>query len=567
MNSQIETLNGAEIVVRHLLRKRVEVVFAYIGGSVIPLFDALGQSCEPIRLIRPNHEQGGVHAADGYSRVCGKPGVVITTSGPGALNTLTGIGTAFMDSIPLIVITGQVSTAKLGSDAFQESDIVGMSASVTKGSRMVRHIEDLDRTLHWAFNLANSGRKGPVLVDIPVDIQNQKTAYFEKDRDLPEDRFQVPREKLDCFSNMLREAEAPLLLCGGGAISAGVAEELASFAEKHRIPVVSTLLGRGLPLRSPELDLGGIGMHGAVFANMALHHTDLLIICGSRLSDRILTEANSIAPLGRIVQFDIDPAEIGKVKSVDLGIVADLGLLRPFFKELRGDVSRTRTWLSKIDQWRRNYPLQAGVSAALIKAQHAIVEIQKRRNPDGIVVADVGQHQMWAAQFLQIRHPRTFLTSGGLGTMGYALPAAMGAQLACPGREVLALCGDGGFAMNMQELETLRRYNLPVKVLVIDNRGLGMVRQWQKLLCSGRHVETHAFGEIDYEGLARAFGIWSLSCKEPRRLGESLDAFFQVNGPALLHVQTDSGEDVLPMVPIGTAINRPLTQIEQSYRT
>lgn len=563
MEKTKDYFTGADTIVHRLKREGVDLIFAYIGGSVIPLFDALGRHSETIRLIRPNHEQAGVHAADGYARACGRPGVVITTSGPGALNTLTGIATAFMDSVPLVVITGQVALGKIGSDAFQESDIVGMSAAVTKGSRLVRHIEQLDETLKWAFDLAMSGRKGPVLVDIPVDIQMQTSYLPIMDVCHTELRSLKPaKSDMSQFWLMLKEARSPLLLSGGGVISSDCAAALARFAERSGIPVVSTLLGRGLPLRRPELDLGGIGMHGSLYANLAVHHADLLIVCGSRLSDRILGDVKSFAAQGRIVQVDIDPAEIGKIKAVDLGIVASLSEFTTNLMNTEAALPDYSSWLSRIDDWRELYPLQFEKCSDCIKPQHLLQQIQKRRDYDSILVTDVGQNQMWASQFMQIRRPRTLLTSGGLGTMGYALPAAIGAQLACPGKQVLALCGDGGFAMNLQELETLWRIRLPVKLVVLDNHSLGMVRQWQNLLCAGRHVETDLQTDMDYEGLGRAFGLWSRSTADPKTLAGLLDEFFACSGPAMLHVQVDAEEHVLPMVPLGAAINEALTHIQ-----
>lgn len=563
MNNSTTILSGAEIIARRLIAEGVDLVFAYIGGAVIPLFDALGHHRDRLRLIRPNHEQGGVHAADGYARVSGKPGVVITTSGPGALNTLTGLGTAFMDSIPLVVITGQVALNKLGSDAFQESDIVGMAASVTKGSWQVRDIKDLDKILKRAFQVAVNGRQGPVLVDVPVSIQTQETRCWDvADSDHPE-RPENPdlNEELKRLDSWLLEADSPLILCGGGVISGNASEMAADFIQKHRVPMVSTLLGRGVPVKDRRLNLGGIGMHGSVFANRALHHTDLLLVLGSRLSDRILGDVSSFAAKGRVVQVDVDGAEIGKVKGVDLGIVSDLKPFLEAAKQIRIKPSGYEGWMNRIARWRKEAPLVYQPGHETIKPQFLMQSLQTFRHRNGTVVSDVGQHQMWVAQYMNFQRPRSFLTSGGLGTMGYALPAALGAKLWQPQQEVLAICGDGGLAMNMQELETVRRYNLNVKLVVVDNGVLGMVRQWQDLLCDGRHVETVPGARIDYCRLAEAFDLWSRSVVTPDELMCALPDFFAVDSPALLHVRVEPGEQVLPMVPAGGAINRSLTRL------
>ncbi|MBN1271903.1 MAG: biosynthetic-type acetolactate synthase large subunit [Candidatus Aminicenantes bacterium] len=556
-------INGARIVVESLFKEKVDTVFCYIGGAVIPIFDALHKHGRNLRLIQPRHEQGGTHAADGYARSTGKTGVVIVTSGPGATNTITGITTAYMDSIPMVVITGQVPTGNLGTDAFQEADITGITIPITKANFLVKNIEDLAPIMKQAFHIARTGRPGPVVVDIPSDIQKEKTRF-----DYPE-KFALssykPKEnghpgQIKAAMGLIQKAKRPLILVGGGVISSGSTDIVNQFIDRFGIPAVATLMGRGINPRKEELYLGGIGMHGSQYGNYAIQKTDLLIALGSRFSDRILGDVVSFAPKAKIIHVDIDPAEIGKNKNVHVPIVGNIRSVVSKLLEMVEVEHRYGDWILELTNFRNNHPMTYTPSDGL-KPQYLIQLANNMFPEDAIVVSDVGQNQMWVSQYYQFKHPRCYLSSGGLGTMGFALPASIGAKIGNPHREVLMVAGDGGFQMNIQELATIRKYGLNIKMLVLDNAYLGMVRQWQQLLCKKRYMETEMMGNPDFAEIARVFGIKSRSISRPDEAETAMSELAESSEAMLIHAKVEREENVLPMVPAGKSLDSALTQI------
>jgi acetolactate synthase I/II/III large subunit len=554
-------MKGAKIVVESLVKEGVDTVFAYTGGAVIPLFHELHEYQEQIRIITPRHEQGGTHAADGYARSTGKPGVVIVTSGPGATNTITGIATAYMDSVPLVVITGQVPLGKIGTDAFQEADIVGITMPITKANFLVRDADEIALTLKKAFYLATTGRPGPVVVDIPGDIQKEEAPF-----DYPESiDFQGYKpnmsghpKQIKTLIKMLKGVKRPLILSGGGVNLSGTTELVNRFADEKGVPVVCTLMGHGAYPSREELFIGPIGMHGSMYGNYAIENADLIIALGVRFSDRITGDGISFAPKAKIVHVDIDPAEIGKNVRVDLPIVGSI-------KSVMDDLNRTEIemdtsqWIREVGDYKVQHPLDDGYSegAATIAPQH-LVRLAGEIFPENTIVAsDVGQNQMWTAQFFGFKRGRTFLTSGGLGTMGFGLPAAMGAAVGNPERPVLMIAGDGGFQMNLQELATIRRYGLKVKMLVLDNSYLGMVRQWQQLFFEERYSGTPMDDNPDFAALAEVMGIPGRTVRNPGDVEAALKELAAHDGAMLLHAHVEGKANVLPMIPAG----KPYDQI------
>ncbi len=554
-------MNGARIVVESLKKEGVDTLFCYTGGAVISIFDELHKHGEGLRLIQPRHEQGGTHAADGYARSTGKTGVVLVTSGPGATNTITGIATAYMDSIPLVVITGQVSTDKIGTDAFQESDVTGITLPITKANFLVKDISDLALTLKRAFYLAGTGRPGPVVVDIPGDVQRQEFPFkYPEDPRLPSYR---PKEaghpkQIKTTVKLLEKAKKPLILAGGGVNLSGANDELNTFLNKYRIPVATTLMGHGINPDDERLFCGFVGMHGTLYANYAIQNADLIIAIGVRFSDRITGDASVFAKNAKLIHIDIDPAEIGKNIPVDLPIV---GPARAVLKELNaseihGDYS---VWVDEIDAYRKKNPLTYE-KEGLLKPQY-LVELASRIFPDNTIVAtDVGQNQMWVGQYYRFRYPRTFLTSGGLGTMGFGLPAAIGAAVGNPDRQVLMFSGDGGFQMNMQELNTIRKYRLKVKMIIMDNSYLGMVRQWQELLFEKRYSGTTMDDNPDFLKLAEVFDIKAVRLEDPADAERVIEELAASETSMLVHAIVDPEQNVLPMVPAGKPLDKVITK-------
>ncbi len=554
-------MNGARIVIESLKKEGVDTLFCYTGGAVISIFDELHKHGEGLRLIQPRHEQGGTHAADGYARSTGKTGVVLVTSGPGATNTITGIATAYMDSIPLVVITGQVSTDKIGTDAFQEADVTGITLPITKANFLVKDIKDLALTIKRAFYLAGTGRPGPVVVDIPGNVQRQDYPFrYPDDPQLPNYRPKTTGhpKQIRTTVKMLEKAKKPLILAGGGINLSEANDELNKFLNKSGIPVATTLMGHGINPEDERLYCGFMGMHGTLYANYAIQNADLIIAIGVRFSDRITGDTSVFAKNAKLIHVDIDPAEIGKNIPVDLPIV---GPAKSVLKELNAsDIHGNYShWVDEIDEYRRKNPLTYD-KEGLLKPQY-LVELASRIFPDNTIVAtDVGQNQMWVGQYYRFRYPRTFLTSGGLGTMGFGLPAAIGAAVGNPDREVLMFSGDGGFQMNMQELNTIRKYKLKVKMIIMDNSYLGMVRQWQELLFDKRYSGTDMNDNPDFLKLAEVFGIKAVRLEDAAHAEEIIRELAECQTSMLVHAVVDPKQNVLPMVPAGKPLDKVITK-------
>lgn len=558
-------LAGARILLECLKLEGVDTVFGYPGGTVINIYDEL-YSFPEIRHILPRHEQAAVHAADGFARASGKVGVAIATSGPGATNTVTGIATAYMDSIPLVVITGQVPTALIGNDAFQEVDIIGITRPCTKHNFLVKNVKELAGIVKKAFYIARTGRPGPVLIDLPKDVQVAVTDFKYPDK--IEMRSYKPTveghvKQIEKAASMILTAKKPVLYVGGGVILGNACDELRQLAEMLDAPVTTTLMGLGSFPEDSPLSLGLLGMHGTYYANMAVTNCDLLVAVGARFDDRVTGKIPAFAPHAKIIHMDVDPTSIRKNVRVDLPIVGAVhGVLDKLLKileEHRDGVASFRTavkpWLDEIDGWKAKHPLTYKESSQVIKPQSVIQKIRELCDPDAIIATDVGQHQMWTAQFFSFTKPRTLLTSGGLGTMGFGLPAAMGAQAAFTERQVIAICGDGGFQMNLQELATLVQNKLPVKICIMNNNYLGMVRQWQELFFGKRYSQTVMDLPIDFVKLAEAFGATGFTVSKPEEVAETIRKGLATSGPVIMEFKVAREEQVLPMVPAGASLN------------
>jgi len=558
-------LAGARILLECLKLEGVDTVFGYPGGTVINIYDEL-YSFPEIRHILPRHEQAGVHAADGYARASGKVGVAIATSGPGATNTVTGIATAYMDSIPLVVITGQVPTALIGNDAFQEVDIIGITRPCTKHNFLVKNVKELAGIVKKAFYIARTGRPGPVLIDLPKDVQVAITDFKYPDK--IEMRSYKPTveghvKQIEKAASMILAAKKPVLYVGGGVILGNAYDELRQLAEMLHAPVTTTLMGLGSFPEDSPLSLGLLGMHGTYYANMAVTNCDLLVAVGARFDDRVTGKIPAFAPHAKIIHMDVDPTSIRKNVRVDLPIVGAVhGVLEKLLKileEHRDGVeafkAAVKPWLDEIDGWKAKHPLSYKESSEVIKPQSVIRKLRELCDPDAIIATDVGQHQMWTAQFFTFTKARTLLTSGGLGTMGYGLPAAMGAQAAFTERQVIAICGDGGFQMNLQELATLVQNKLPVKICIMNNNYLGMVRQWQELFFDKRYSQTVMDLPIDFIKLAEAFGATGFTVSKPEDVAETIRKGLATPGPVIMEFKIAREEQVLPMVPAGASLN------------
>jgi len=555
-------MKGARIFVESLLKENVDTVFYYTGGSVVEIFDELHKRRKEIRYIQCRHEQAGTHMADGYARATGKLPVVLATSGPGATNTITGIATAYMDSIPMVVVTGQVPIAKVGTDAFQEADMVGLTMPVTKANFLVKDVEELQITLKNAFHIARTGRPGPVLVDIPTNVQMQKTHFnYPNEPDLKAYKIQEkghPRQ-IKAALKMLRDAKKPLVIAGGGVNLADCIDLTNKFVDQFNIPVVTTLMGRGIKPKKPELDYDWLGMHGALYANYAVQNADVILSLGVRFSDRIMGKIDTFAPKAKMIHVDIDPAEIGKNVPVDIPIVANVrSVLEDFMStESEGDYSQ---WIEELKEFKANHPFQYEDTGTL-KPQYLISLANKYFPDDTIVATDVGQNQMWTAQYYDFKYPRSLITSGGLGTMGFGLPAAIGAKLGKMDKDVLMVAGDGGFQMNIQELATVKRYGLNIKMIVMDNFALGMVRQWQELLYDKRYSGTPLLCNPDFAKIAEAYGIKSIKISKKEEAEDAVKELAQSEKSMLLHALIDKEENVLPWVPSGRSLTDVVTKI------
>ena len=552
-------IKGAQIFLECLKKEKVKVIFGYPGGSVLDIYDALYDS--KINHIMARHEQGAVHAADGYARATGDVGVCLVTSGPGATNTVTGLATAYMDSIPIVVFTGQVPTKLIGNDAFQEADIVGISRPCTKHNYLVKKTEDLPRVIKEAFHIARSGRPGPVLVDLPKDILGKEVEF--KPAEKVEIRGYKPTYKgnvrqIERVLDEVSKAKKPVIYAGGGVILSDASKELRLFAKKTNIPVTMTLMGLGCFPGTDPMSLGMIGMHGTFRANMAVTNCDLLIAIGARFDDRITGDINAFASYAKIVHIDIDPTSISKNIPVDIPVVGDvkeilksaLGIL----KEKKVKKPGRKKWFDDIQVWRDKHSLDYKMKE-IIKPQYVVEKIYEVTKGDCIITTEVGQNQMWAAQYFNYDKPRTLLTSGGLGTMGYGFPAAIGAQVAFPNKTVIDIAGDGSIQMNIQELATAVEYNLPVKIAILNNYSLGMVRQWQQLFYDRRYSHSTFTQHPDFVKLAEAYGAVGLRTDKPGEVEQVIKKALSINKPVIMDFIVENEECVYPMVPAGAPIS------------
>ena len=564
-----EQMTGAEIVIRALVDQGVEHIFGYPGGAALPIYDALLQQ-DKVEHILVRHEQGAGHMAEGYARSTGKVGVVLVTSGPGATNTVTPLTDALMDSIPIVVITAQVPTTLIGSDAFQECDTVGITRSCTKHNYLVKNVNDLARVLHEAFHIASSGRPGPVLVDIPKDVQFALGTYFRPDEVQPS-RHKSYHPQVDgdagaisAAVDLMLKAERPIFYTGGGIINAGpeASRHLREFAELTGFPVTSTLMGLGaFPASNPQW-MGMLGMHGTYEANMAMHDADLIVCIGARFDDRITGRIDAFSPNSKKIHVDIDASSINKNVLIDLAIVGDSGrVMEEMIRVWRSRTNQSREeaikpWWAEIEKWRAKNSLGFRNSSTIIKPQHAIKRLyEATKGREVFITTEVGQHQMWAAQHFPFEQPNHWMTSGGLGTMGYGLPAAIGVQVAHPDALVIDIAGEASVQMTMQEMSTAIQYELPIKVFILNNERMGMVRQWQDLLHGGRYAHSYSESLPDFLKLAEAYGGRGIRCSDPAKLDDAIAEMLAYKGPVLFDCLVEKHENCLPMIPSGKPHN------------
>ncbi|MBI5872637.1 MAG: biosynthetic-type acetolactate synthase large subunit [Candidatus Omnitrophica bacterium] len=550
-------MTGAQILIECLKREGVEVMFGYPGGVVLPIFDVLYDA--KLKFILTRHEQGAAHAADGYARATGKVGVCLSTSGPGATNLVTGIANAYMDSIPMVAITGQVKTFLIGNDAFQESDVTGITRPITKHNYLVKDVKDLARTIREAFYIASTGRPGPVVIDLPVDVQTSKTEFI-----WPEEirirSYQPTMEghpgQIKKAAKMIEKAKKPILYVGGGVISSGASEQLKALAEKNQLPVTTTFMGIGAFPGEHTLCLGMLGMHGTAYANHAIMDSDLIVAIGARFDDRVTGRIDAFAPGAKIIHIDIDPTSISKNIRVDVPIVGDA---KEVLRDLIGYIKKSpdiKMWLGQIEKWRKEFPLTYKHDDKL-RPQFVIEKIRELTGGDAIIATEVGQNQMWSCLFYQHNQPRTWISSGGLGTMGFGLPAAIGAQIGRPEKVVFDIAGDGSIQMNIQELATAVFNKLPVKIAILNNGYLGMVRQWQELFYNKRYSST-PLKNPDFVKLAEAYGAKGLRVTRKDEVAPAIKEALATDNVVMIDFVVEPEENVFPMVPAGEALNRML---------
>jgi len=568
-NDMTREMTGAEMVIQALADQNVEHVFGYPGGAVLPIYDAIF-SQNHVRHILVRHEQGAVHAAEGYARSTGKVGCVLVTSGPGATNAVTGLTDAFCDSVPIVCITGQVPTHLIGNDAFQECDTVGITRPCTKYNYLVKRIEDLPRVLHEAFHIASSGRPGPVVVDVPKDIQFAKGIY-SKPKDFPhtgyKPKLKGDMDKIKLAIDLMAHAKRPLFYTGGGVVNSGKAacDLLRELVKLTGYPITSTLMGLGaFPAADPKW-VGMLGMHGTLEANMAMHDCDVMICIGARFDDRITGRLDAFSPGSKKIHVDIDPSSINKNVKVDIPIVGDCAhVLEDMVRlwrtgAIQPDKKSLQAWWAQIDKWRARKSLAYRSSGDVIKPQYAIQRLYElTKDKDCYITTEVGQHQMWAAQFYGFQEPNRWMTSGGLGTMGYGLPASVGVQLAHPKSLVIDIAGEASVLMTMQELSTAVQYRLPIKIFILNNNYMGMVRQWQELLHGGRYAESYSEALPDFVKLAEAYHAHGIRCQKPADLDRAIKEMIEVDKPVLFDCVVDPKENCFPMIPSGRAHNEML---------
>lgn len=554
---EVKQTTGAQMLVEVFRQEQVDVIFGYPGGAVLPLYDAFYQ-CGIFHVLT-RHEQGAIHAAEGYARVTGKPGVVVATSGPGATNLVTGLADAMMDSLPIVAITGQVATTVIGSDAFQETSIIGISTPITKHNYQIRSVDEIAPVLKEAFHIARTGRPGPVLVDIPKDIAGHLGIFsYDEPVSLPGYQPTVIPNVLQIRKVMesIRTAKQPVILAGAGILHAKASELLLKFVEKTKIPIVNTLLGLGSFPGNHDLFLGMGGMHGTFVANKAMYEADLLINIGARFDDRLTGNLAHFAPNATIVHIDVDPSEIGKVIRTHIPVVGDARLALEMLLELDPPEVVSDAWLSALSFAKSEYPLWYQNEPGVMKPQRLVELIHELTDGKAVVTTDVGQHQMWTAQFYRFENPNKWVTSGGLGTMGFGLPAAVGAQIGAKNENVVAIVGDAGFQMTLQELGVLREYNLPVKVIIVNNQSLGMVRQWQELFYDKRYSESLLPRQPDYVKLAEAYGIPGYCVNDEATFVTVFREALHSLGPAVIDCRVAQTENVYPMVAPGSGIHQ-----------
>ena len=551
-------LTGAQILIESLLKEKVEVVFGLPGGQILPTFDALYDS--PLRFILTRHEQGAAHMAEGYSRASGRVGVCLATSGPGATNLVTGLANANMDSIPMVAITGQVPTSLIGNDAFQEADITGITRPVTKHNFLVKDVRDLARTVKEAFYIASTGRPGPVLIDLPADVQRNETEFvYPATTDIRSYRpnYKGHPGQIKKAAELINQSQKPVLYIGGGVITAGAHKEILELAEKAKLPVIWTLMGIGAFPGNHELGLGMVGMHGTYAANHATQKSDLIIAIGARFDDRVTGRVDKFAPGAQVIHVDIDPTSISKNIQVDIPIVGDAkDILVEMLKHV-AKKTKTTEWHKQIETWKKDFPLSYKNDSHL-RPQYVIEQINAVTKGNGIITTEVGQNQMWSTQFFKYKTPRSFISSGGLGTMGYGFPAAIGAKVACPDKVVFDIAGDGSIQMNIQELATAVHNKIPVKVAILNNGYLGMVRQWQQLFYKRRYSGTVLDGNPDFVKLAEAYGAVGIRIEKKSDVTAAIQKAIKIDKPVFLDFKVEPEENVFPMVPAGAALDEIL---------